>query len=59
MGGQTDCIMKRYNDKIWKKLGANHSALLDVYFKQIRSIAEFAAPVYNSVLNGVDIAKLE
>ena len=60
----TDYIVKRCNDKIWilrrlKKLGANHSDLLDVYFKQIRSIAEFAAPVWNSALTGVDIAKLE
>ena len=60
----TDYIVKRCNDKIWilrrlKKLGANRSDLLDVYFKQIRSIAEFAAPVWNSALTGVDIAKLE
>ena len=57
-------IVKRCNGKIWilrrlKKLEANHSDLLDVYFKQIRSIVEFAAPVWNSALTGVDIAKLE
>ena len=60
----TDYIVKRCNDKIWilrrlKKLGANHSDLLDVYFKQIRSIVKFAAHVWNSALTGVDIAKLE
>ena len=64
MEANTDYIVKRCNDKIWilrrlKKLGANHSDLLDVYFKQIRSIVEFAAPVWNSALTGVDIAKLE
>ena len=32
---------------------------MDVYYKQIRSIAEFAAPVWNSALTGLDIAKLE
>ena len=42
-----------------KKLGANWSDLLDVYFKQIRSIAEFAVPVWNSALTGLQVAKLE
>ena len=30
-----------------------------MYFKQIRSIAEFAAPVWNSALTGLQVAKLE
>jgi hypothetical protein len=60
----TDYIVDRCNKKTWvlrrlKKLGANCSDLLDVYFKQIRSIAEFAVPVWNSSLTGEDVAKLE
>ena len=60
----TDYIVDRCNKKIWvirrlKKLGANHDDLLDVFYKQIRSILEFAAPVWNSALTGEDIAKLE
>ena len=60
----TDYIVKRCNSKIWilrrlKKLGASPDDLMDVYYKQIRSIAEFAVPVWNSSLTGDDIAKLE
>ena len=33
--------------------------LLDVFYKQIRSIAEFAVPVWNSSLAGEDVAKIE
>ena len=45
----TDYIVKRCNKKTWtlrrlKQLGASHQDLLDVYCKQVRSIAEFAAP---------------
>ena len=63
-GANTDYIVERCNKKTWvlkrlKKLGANHSDLLDVYFKQIRSVTEFAVPVWNSSLTGDDIAKLE
>ena len=42
-----------------KQLGASNKDLIDVYCKQIRSIAEFAAPVWNSSLTGEDIVKLE
>ena len=60
----TDYIVKRCNGKLWvlrrlKKLGASHSDLLDVYFKQIRSIAEFGVPVWNPSLTWSDVAKLE
>ena len=60
----TDHIVERCNSKTWvlrrlKKLGASHEDLLDVYCKQIRSIAEFAVPVWNSSLTGEDICKLE
>ena len=60
----TDHIVQRCNSKTWvlwtlKKLGASHEDLLDVYCKQIQSIAEFAVPVWNSNLTGEDIGKLE
>ena len=60
----TDSIVERCNRKTWmlrrlKKLGASQEDLLDVYLKQIRSLAEFAVPVWNSSLTGEDIANLE
>ena len=60
----TDYIVKRCNSKLWllrrlKKLGANHEDLIDVYFKQIRSVAEFAVLVWNSSLTGDEISNLE
>ena len=60
----TEYIVERCMKKMWvlrrlKKLGAGHSDLLDVYSKQVRSIAEYAVPVWNSALTGEDISKLE
>ena len=60
----TDSIVERCNRKTWmlrrmKKLGASQEDLLDVYLKQIRSMAEFAVPVWNSSLTGEDIANIE
>ena len=59
----TEYMIKRCNSKIWvirrlKKLGADED-LLDVYFKQIRSIIEFGVPVWNSSLTGEDTSHLE
>ena len=42
-----------------KNLGANMEDLLDVYCKQIRSLLEFAVPVWNSSLTGENISQLE
>ena len=60
----TQYIVQRCNSKVWtlrrlKKLGASRDDLLDVYFKQIRSILEYASPVWNSALTGDDIINLE
>ena len=60
----TDYMLGRCNKKLWilrrlKKLGANKEDLLDVYSKQIRSILEFAIPVWNSALTGEDISLIE
>ena len=55
----TKYIVERANKKLWilkrlKKLGADQEDLLDVYAKQVRSICEFAAPVWHSSLTGED-----
>ena len=33
--------------------------LIEVYHKQVRSVAEYAVPVWNSALTGEDICKIE
>ena len=60
----TDYIVRRCNQKMWilrrlVKLGARNTDMLDVYIKQIRSIAEFAVPVWNSSLTGNQVIKIE
>ena len=60
----TAYIVKRCNQKIWiikrlKKLGARISDLLDVYCKQVRCIAEYAVPVWNSALTGIQVNQIE
>jgi hypothetical protein len=60
----TDYMVGRCNSKLWtirrlKKLGANQEDLLDVYCKQIRSILEFAVPVWNSSITGENISQIE
>ena len=60
----TQYIVQRCNSKVWtlrrlKKLGTSKDDLLEVYFKQIRTILEYASPVWNSGLTGDDIINLE
>ena len=60
----TNFMVERCNKKMWvirrlKKLGADNEDLLQVYSKQIRSILEYAVPVWNSSLVGTDISKIE
>ena len=60
----TEYIVKRANKKLWilrrlKLLGADRDDLLDVFFKQVRSILEFAAPVWHSSLTGEDRLSIE
>ena len=60
----TNYIVQRCNRRIWilrrlKRLGARINDLLEVYYKQIRSIAEYAVPVWNSSLTGNQITKVE
>ena len=56
----TNFIVQRCNKRIWilrrlKKLGATINDLVDVYCKQIRSIAEYGVPIWNSSLTGSQI----
>jgi hypothetical protein len=60
----TDDVVKRANNKLWclrrlKNLGVETSDLLDVYTKQVRSILEYAAPVWHSSISGEDRLKIE
>ena len=60
----TEYIVKRAYKKLWclrrlRKFGANHEDLLDVYFKQIRSILEYAVAVWHPALTGEDRLKIE
>ena len=60
----TEDIVKRANKKLWclkrlRKLGADQNDLLDVYFKQIRSILEYAVPVWHPSLTGEDRLRIE
>jgi hypothetical protein len=60
----TESIVERCNKKLWflrrlKSLGASIEDLLDLYEKHVRSILEYAAPVWHSSLKGEDRLKLE
>ena len=60
----TSYIVTRSHKKLWmlrrlKILGANHDDLKDIYFKQIRSILEFAVPVWHSSLTNFDRLRIE
>ena len=60
----TAYLVKRANTKLWclrrlKKFGASTTDLLDVYYKQIRSILEYAVPVWHPGLTGEDRLDIE
>ena len=60
----TDSITKRAYKKIWilrrlKNLGAEKRTLRVVYFRHIRSILEFAVPVWNGAITQKEVKKLE
>ena len=59
-----DYIVIRANKKLWilrrlKKLGADQEDLIDIYQTQVRSILEFAAPVWHPAITGEQRLKLE
>ena len=61
LSANTDYIVERCLKKMWimrrlKKLGADYSDLLDVYF---RSIAEYAVPVWSAGIKGGEVCKIE
>ena len=43
----------------WKKLGFDKKTLFDIYQKEIRSILEFAVPVWSSGITNVESNKIE
>ena len=52
---QTEYMCKRANSKLWilrrlKVVGANNEILVDIYNKYVRSILEYAAPVWGTSL---------
>ena len=60
----TKLIAKKCYQRMWilkrlKNLGANKHDLLEVYVKQIRCIAEYAVPAWNSFLTGRNAIRLE
>ena len=57
-------ICKRAFTQLWsirrlKKLGASKDILLDMYMKQVRSITEYAAPVWSFNLTAEEIGDIE
>ena len=53
----TEYMVRRCNSKLWilrrlKRLGATQEDLLDIYSKQVRSILEYAVPVWHSSITG-------
>ena len=60
----TNSITKRAYKKLWmlrrlKNMGAQKSTLRIVYFRHIRSILEFAVPVWNGAITQKEVKKLE
>ena len=60
----TEYMVKRANKKLWclrrlKRLGAKPIDLIDVYYKQIRSLLEYAVPVWHPALTGEERLKIE
>ena len=60
----TDNLLKRAYHRLWiikrlKQAGASLEDMTDVYIKQIRSVLEFGAPVWNSGLTKEEITDIE
>ena len=60
----TEQMITRAYKKLWmlrrlKHLGATSSDLVDVYFKQIRSLVEYAVPVWQSSISQCERVDLE
>ena len=60
----THSIVKRAYAKLWilrrlKQLGAETNILLLIYYRHIRSILEFAVPVWNGGITKTEVHKIE
>ena len=60
----TDSIVKRAYAKLWilrrlKQMGAETNILLLIYYRHIRSILEFAVPVWNGGITKKQEQKIE
>ena len=60
----TENMIKKASKRLWilrrlRSLGARSNSLLDVYVKQVRSILEFGAPVWNAGLTKSEICDIE
>ena len=57
-------VTKRANMKLWllrrlKGLGAASDKVLDLYFKQVRSVLEYASPLWATGLTSLEREELE
>ena len=60
----TTYLVKKANKKLWtlrrlKRFGTKTNDLLDVYYKQIRNILEFAVPAWHPSLTSADRNRIE
>ena len=60
----TEYITKKAYSRLWllrrlKLFGANQTELLDVYYKQVRSVLEFAAVVWHAGLTQINTSDIE
>ena len=60
----TDLICRKGFQRLWilrrlKKLGANRQELLDIYYKQVRSVLELAVPVWQPALTQQEKKQIE
>ena len=60
----TDFIVSKAKKRLWtlrrlRKLGFDNSFILDVYTKEIRSVLEYAVPIWHGALTAKDSEKIE
>jgi hypothetical protein len=60
----TEYMVRRANGKLWclrrlRRYGADQDDLKDVYLKQVRSILEYAVPVWHSSITGDERLQIE
>ena len=60
----TEFLVKKASSRLWvirrlKKLGVSKEKLVDIYYKQVRSVCEYAAVVWAAGLTQADISNIE